>query len=226
MSIWTISDLHLSLGTDKPMDIFGWNNHTERIRAAWTRLVKEEDTVILPGDLSWALAIEDALPDFQFLESLPGRKILLKGNHDLWWVTMKKNLEFFKAHDIKSIEFVYNNSATAEGYAICGTRGWLLEGATADKKITAREVGRLRRSLESARATGLPMLVFFHYPPVYAEEKCDEILEVLKEFGIKTVWHGHIHGKGFNRAVSDYDGISFKLVSCDCIDFTPYPVVL
>ena len=225
MSIWTISDLHLSLGTDKPMDIFGWNNHTERIRSAWTRLVKAEDTVVLPGDLSWALDIKDALPDFLFLDSLPGRKILLKGNHDLWWVTMKKNKTFFEENGIKTIEFVYNNCAVSEGYAICGTRGWLLEGGEADKKIIAREVGRLRRSLEAAKATGLPMLVFFHYPPAYAEERCEELIEILKEFDIKAVYHGHVHGKGFNRAISEIDGIKLKLISCDCIDFTPHFII-
>lgn len=225
LSIYCLSDLHLSFGTDKPMDIFGWNNHTEQIRANWTRLVGTEDTVVLPGDLSWALQIKDALPDFQFLESLPGRKILLKGNHDLWWVTMKKNLAFFEEHNIKSIGFVYNNCAVAEGYAIAGTRGWLLEGGEADKKVIAREAGRLRRSLESASATGLPILVFLHYPPAYAEERCDELLEILKEFGIKTVYHGHIHGKGFNRAVSECDGISLKLLSSDCIDFVPFRIV-
>ena len=225
MSIWTISDLHLSLGTDKPMDIFGWNNHTERIRSAWTRLIKAEDTVVLPGDLSWALDIKDALPDFLFLDSLPGRKILLKGNHDLWWVTMKKNKTFFEENGIKTIEFVYNNCAVSEGYAICGTRGWLLEGGEADKKIIAREVGRLRRSLEAAKATGLPMLVFFHYPPAYAEERCEELIEILLEFDIKAVYHGHVHGKGFNRAISEIDGIKLKLISCDCIDFTPHFII-
>ena len=225
MSIFAISDLHLSLGTDKPMDIFGWNNHTERIRSAWTRLIKAEDTVVLPGDLSWALDIKDALPDFLFLDSLPGRKILLKGNHDLWWVTMKKNKTFFEENGIKTIEFVYNDCAVAEGFAIAGTRGWLLEGGEADKKIIAREAGRLRRSLEAAKATGLPMLVFFHYPPAYAEERCEELIEILLEFDIKTVFHGHVHGKGFNRAIPEIDGIKLKLISCDCIDFTPYFII-
>lgn len=207
------------------MDIFGWNNHTERIRSAWTRLIKAEDTVVLPGDLSWALDIKDALPDFLFLDSLPGRKILLKGNHDLWWVTMKKNKTFFEENGIKTIEFVYNDCAVSEGYAICGTRGWLLEGGEADKKIIAREAGRLRRSLEAAKATGLPMLVFFHYPPAYAEERCEELIEILLEFDIKTVFHGHVHGKGFNRAIPEVDGIKLKLISCDCIDFTPYFII-
>lgn len=225
MSIFGISDLHLSLGTDKPMDIFGWDNHVERLRANWTRLVKESDTVVLPGDLSWALKIEEALPDFKFLQSLPGKKILLKGNHDLWWMTMKKNLKFFEDNNITGIEFVYNNCIIAENYAICGTRGWLLEGKEADKKIIAREVGRLTRSLASAKESGREPLVFFHYPPVYGDEKCEELLAVLKEYSIKNIYHGHIHGKGFNRAVSEYNGIKMKLLSCDCINFTPQLIV-
>ncbi len=225
MSIFVISDLHLSLGTDKPMDIFGWDNHIERLSANWKRLVHEEDTVVLPGDFSWALKIEEALPDFKFLENLPGRKIMLKGNHDLWWVTMKKNLEFFRENNINSVEFVYNNAVEVAEYAVCGTRGWLLDGKEADKKIIAREVGRLRRSLEAAAATGKKPLVFFHYPPVYAEGKCDELLELLKEFGIDRIYHGHIHGKGFNRAVGEWEGLKLTLVSCDCIDFTPYLIV-
>jgi predicted phosphohydrolase len=225
LSVFAISDLHLSLGTNKPMDIFGWDNHVERVKANWLRLIKDEDTVILPGDLSWALKIEEALPDFKFLDALPGRKILLKGNHDLWWVTMKKNLQFFAENDIKTIEFLYNDAAVAEGYAIAGTRGWLLEGKEADKKIISREVGRLRRSLEAAKQTGLPILTFLHYPPVYGDEKCDEILELLYEYKIDFVYHGHVHGKGYNRAVSGYEGIGFKLISCDCIDFIPYRVI-
>ncbi len=225
MSIYGLSDLHLSFLSDKPMDIFGWENHTERIRANWSRLVKETDTVVLPGDLSWALKIEDALMDFKFLEDLPGRKLLLKGNHDLWWVTMKKNREFLSANNIKSIEFVYNNSVTVGDYAVCGTRGWLLEGKEADKKVIAREAGRLRSSLEHAVKSDKKPLCFFHYPPCYGEERCEELIDVLKEFKIKKIYYGHIHGLGRNNAPDICDGIKMKLISCDCIDFTPYLIV-
>lgn len=222
MSIFTISDLHLSLGTDKPMDIFGWANHVEQIKANWIRMVKNEDTVVLPGDFSWALKLEESIEDFKFIESLPGKKLLLKGNHDLWWSTVKKVKEFFVKNEINSVELVFNNAVAVEDCAVCGTRGWMFSSSEADKKIISREEGRLRRSLEAAVKTGLKPLVFMHYPPAYAEEVCKELIDVLKEYNIDKVYYGHIHGNGFNRAISEYDGIKLKLVSCDCMDFVPF----
>ena len=225
MSIFTISDLHLSFGTDKPMNIFrGWDNHTERLLANWNRLVKPQDTVVLPGDLSWALKLEETKPDFEFLKKLNGKKILLKGNHDLWWSTVKKLKDFFSDNEISQVEILFNNTIIAENHAIAGTRGWFYDDK-ADKKIIAREVGRLEKSLSEAEKTKLPILVFLHYPPVYGNEVCKEIFDVLKKHNVKTVYHGHIHGAGYNNAVKAYDGVEFKLISCDCIDFTPYFIV-
>lgn len=222
MSIFAISDLHLSFGSDKPMNIFkGWENHTERIRANWLRLVKPEDTVILPGDFSWGLKIEETIEDFRFLESLPGKKILLKGNHDLWWSTAKKIREFFETNNFSSFDIIYNNCIIAENFAIAGTRGWFYDN-TGSKKVLLREAGRLEASLKKAKETGLPVLTFLHYPPVYNDYVCNEILDILKKYDVKTVYHGHIHGAGFNNAVKEYDGIEFKLISCDCIEFTPF----
>ena len=225
MSIFAISDLHLSFGVDKPMDIFyGWSNYTDRIKANWLRLVKPEDTVVLAGDFSWGLKIEESLADFKFLESLPGKKILLKGNHDLWWSTAKKLREFWDENGISSVDIVFNNCVVAEGYAIAGTRGWFYdEKGTA--KVKMREAGRLEASIKSAEETGLPILTFLHYPPVYNGSVCDEIFEVLKRHNIKKVYHGHIHGTGLNNVIKEYDGIEFKLISCDCIDFTPFLIV-
>ena len=225
MSIFAISDLHLSFGTDKPMDIFyGWDNYTDRIKANWLRLVKPEDTVILAGDFSWALKIEESLPDFKFLDSLPGKKLLIKGNHDLWWSTAKKLYEIFSSNGISSVDIIFNNCAIVEGYAIAGTRGWFYdEKGTA--KVKMREAGRLEASLSAAKETGLPILTFLHYPPVYNDSVCQEIFEVLKKYNIKKVYHGHIHGSGLNNAIKQYDDIEFKLISCDCIDFTPFLVV-
>lgn len=222
MSIFTISDLHLSLGTDKPMDIFGWDNHVERIKNNWIKLVKEEDTVILPGDFSWALRLEESLKDFQFLDALPGKKLLLKGNHDLWWSTVKKVKEFFAQNGIKSVELVFNNAVVVEDRAVCGTRGWMFAGSEADKKIIAREAGRLKRSLDEAVKTGHKPLVFMHYPPAYGSEVCEEFIETLKEFRVETVYYGHIHGNGFNNSIPEFDGIKLKLVSCDCMNFVPF----
>lgn len=225
MSIFGISDLHLSFGADKPMDIFhGWENHTDRIRANWTRLVTDDDTVVLPGDFSWGLKLEDTLPDFLFLAGLPGRKILLKGNHDLWWNTAKKMNDFLQVNHLDNIEIVFNNCAVADGFAIAGTRGWFYDNS-GSRKVLLREAGRLEASLCAAEQTGLPVLCFMHYPPVYKDYVCREILEVLTRHGIKTLYHGHIHGAGFHCAVSEFEGLQFKLLSCDCIDFTPLKIV-
>lgn len=222
MSIYAISDLHLSFGTDKPMNIFrGWNNHTERIKANWKRLVKSEDTVVIPGDFSWALKMEESLADFKFLEDLPGKKLLLKGNHDLWWSTAKKLREFWQQNNINSVDIVYNNCAIADGFAIAGTRGWFYDD-TGSKKVLLREAGRLDASLKESEKTGLPILVFLHYPPVYGDSVCNEILNVLKAHNVTQVYYGHIHGAGFHNAVKEYDGIDLHLISCDCIEFTPY----
>ena len=204
------------------MDIFyGWENHTERIKANWTRLVENEDIVVLPGDFSWALKLGEALEDFRFLDSLPGKKLLIKGNHDLWWSTAKKIKEFFIENKIETIDIVYNSMYKVGEYAICGSRGWLFEKQD-DKTIAKREAGRLKTSIENAISQGLIPIVFMHYPPVYAEQVTEPIIEVLKEYGIEKVFHGHIHGSGMHSYIKEFDGISFKLLSCDCIDFTPY----
>ena len=222
MSIFAISDLHLSLGTDKPMDVFGWDNYVERISANWKRLVKDEDVVVIPGDFSWALKLEESLNDFKFIESLPGKKLLLKGNHDLWWSTAKKVYDFFEQNSINSVELVFNNTYVAEGYAICGSRGWLFSGAEDDKKVISREAGRLERSLAAAKETGLKPLVFMHYPPAYNDEVIPEFIDILKRYQVDTVYYGHIHGLGFNNAIPEFDGIKLKLISADCINFVPF----
>lgn len=227
MAIFGISDLHLSLSADKPMDVFyGWNNYVERLEANWRRIVNDGDTVVIPGDISWGLKLEDTEADLKFIDALPGRKILLKGNHDLWWSTMKKLEAYKEKIGIKSVEFLFNNCIEAEGKGICGSRGWFFDRPEAEKKIILREAGRLEASISAAVERCLEPIVFLHYPPVYENSKCDEILDVLKKYEIKTVYHGHIHGSGLHRAVPECDGISFKLVSCDCMDFTPYRIIV
>lgn len=222
MKIFGISDLHLSFESDKPMDVFrGWENHTDRIKANWTRLVDKEDIVVLPGDFSWALKLCETKKDFQFLDSLPGKKLIIKGNHDLWWSTAKKIYEFFGENKIETVDIVFNSMYRVGNYAICGSRGWLYEKQE-DKTIAVREAGRLKTSLEAAVKENLTPIVFMHYPPVYAEQITEPIMDVIREYGIKKVYHGHIHGSGMHNSVKEYEGVSFKLLSCDCIDFTPY----
>ena len=154
MSIYVIGDLHLSFKNPKPMNIFGdnWDNHEEKIKQDWLSKVKEEDTVVLAGDFSWAMKIEDALEDFQYINELPGKKILLKGNHDYWWTTVTSMRKFLSEHNLKNIDFLYNNSFEVEDKLLCGTRGWSLsiEGTVEDKKIIDREVGRLNLSINDA----------------------------------------------------------------------------
>lgn len=225
MSLFTISDLHLSLSTNKPMDIFyGWDNYVDRIKTNWCRVVTDNDTVVIPGDISWALKIEDALEDFKFIDSLPGKKIILKGNHDLWWGTLKKLNEFFAKEDIKTITPLFNSAVVVGDKCVCGSRGWFFDKPEAEKKVILREAGRLETSIKLALDSGFEPIVFLHYPPVYAESYCVEIIDVLKKYNIKTVFHGHIHGAGLNKTVKNFEGIDFKLVSADCINFTPYKI--
>ncbi len=226
MSLYAISDLHLSLSADKPMDVFrGWQGYVERLKANWCRLVTEDDTVVIPGDISWAMKLSDAKADFAFLNSLPGKKIILKGNHDLWWSTAKKLTQFLEENDFDTITFVFNNAVTVEDKAVCGTRGWFYDIAAEDK-VVLREAGRLDTSITAAKKTGLTPVVFTHYPPVYKDWVCEEIFGIIKKHGIKTVYHGHIHGSGLNNATKEYDGVNFRLLSADCVDFCPVPILL
>lgn len=226
MALFTISDLHLSLSEDKPMDVFyGWDNYMERLKANWQRTVGVNDTVVIPGDISWALKLEKSLEDLRFIDNLPGKKIILKGNHDLWWPTMTKVKAFFEQNSIKTITALFNSAEIVGDNVICGSRGWLCDNSEQNKKIILREAGRLETSLAEALKTGLQPIVFLHYPPVYADVCCEEITDVLKKYNITQVYHGHIHGSGLHRAVKEYDGISYKLVSCDCIEFTPYKIL-
>ncbi len=225
MALFAISDLHLSLGSDKPMTVFrGWENYVQRIESNWKRLIKPEDTVVLPGDFSWGLKLSETVEDFKFLNQLPGRKILLKGNHDLWWSTVKKVNEFFNENGFDTISLLFNNAIAVDDRIICGTRGWFYE-ESAEDKIRKREVGRLKLSLQAAEKLEGKKTVFLHYPPVYGDCVCEDILEVLHQYGIDKVYYGHIHGSGFHNAVTEYDGISLQLISADCIDFTPILVL-
>ncbi|MBR5502226.1 MAG: metallophosphoesterase [Oscillospiraceae bacterium] len=227
MSIFAIADTHLSLGVKKPMDIFnGWQGYEKRLEENWRLLVKDTDTVVLPGDISWGMTMPQALPDLQFLDRLPGQKIILKGNHDYWWPTRAKMDAFFEQNSITTIRALFHDAVLAEGKALCGTRSWFYEQDEPDEKVFLRELGRLRMSLEEAKKLEAEEIIaFLHYPPLYQNFRCEEIISLLKEYGVTRCFYGHIHGPSIQYAFQgESDGIEFKLVSADSLRFVPYKI--
>lgn len=229
MALFAIADLHLSLGADKPMDIFrGWSDYQARLEENWRRTVGAGDTVVIPGDVSWAMTLEGAAADFAFLQALPGKKLILKGNHDYWWTTRRKMDDFFSANGFDTLRIVHNDAVTVEGQAaVCGTRGWFFDAeADADRKVLLREVGRLNASIDAAQKTGLPPLVFLHYPPLSRDAVCGELYETLRARGITRCYYGHLHGPAIRRAFcGTRDGIAFQLVSADALSFQPLKIL-
>lgn len=225
MSIYTISDLHLSLGMDKPMDIFGnnWKNHEKKIRDNWIKKVKKEDLVLLPGDFSWAMYIEDAKKDFEYLNELPGTKLLLKGNHDYWWESIKKMREFLKNNNFKNIDFIYNNSYIWENKIIVGTRGWS-EQEENPEKIIRRENLRLEMSIKDGLqrfGEDKEIIVCMHYPPFngYTKEELN-LVKTMKKYNTKICIYGHVHGEvGKDAKQGMIDGIRFIMASSDQTNF-------
>lgn len=229
MSLFVIGDLHLALGDkSKSMDIFdGWENYTELLGQSWNSLVSAEDTIVLAGDISWAISLEKGYEDFKWIHNLPGRKIILKGNHDYWWNSRKKMEETFEKWGFDSLNILHNNHFQYENYGICGTRGWVnMPGESADAKVLAREAGRLTASIESALTAGLQPLVFLHYPPLYGSSYNYDILDVLYKYGIKNCWYGHLHGPSIKYAVNgEHDGVDFRLISGDFLQFRPEKIL-
>ena len=223
MNLFAIGDPHLSLGKDKPMDIFkGWDHYVERLEKSWRAVVTDQDTVVLNGDISWAMKLEECYADFAYLHSLPGRKIIIKGNHDYWWTTMNKMNRFLQANDFDSISILFNNSFSFGDYAVCGTRGWFYDAPESDKKVILRERQRLIRSIESAKDNGKEPIVFLHYPPVYDGNVCEELYSVLTGYQIRRCYFGHIHGETTGQYDSfERDGIHFGLISADRLRFCP-----
>ena len=245
MSIFVIADLHLSTdsATNKSMEVFGsrWTDYMSKIKKHWNSIVTENDTVIVPGDISWALRLEEATSDLEYIENLKGKKFLGKGNHDFWWSTNKKMNEFFKASGFDSIEVLHNNAFIVENAVICGTRGWFPDESqqtavnNADyEKIINREVGRLKISLESAKklqdkhleehGETLPILVFLHFPPVRGEYCIRELIDVLLAYKIENVYYGHIHNSYETPKSFTYDNIKFTIVSSDFLNFYPLKI--
>ena len=228
MSVYAIADLHLSLGTDKPMDVFrGWNDYVQRLEENWRSTVTPQDTVVIGGDISWAMHLEETTADFTFLQNLPGRKWIIKGNHDYWWTTRRKMDLFLQQNGWDSLGFIFNDAVAAEGTALCGTRGWFPEaGNEENQKIMLREEGRLAASLEAAKKLGLPPIVFLHYPPLYGNTVCRGIIDVMHRYGVRQCYYGHIHGAAAAKAFQgEFEGITMQLIAGDRIAFAPVKII-
>ena len=224
MALYAISDLHLSFNSDKPMDIFGekWRRHDEKIKNNWMAKIKEEDTVLIAGDISWAMKSEDSFEDLKWIDNLPGKKIISKGNHDYWWGSIKKLNSMFT-----NTKFLQNNFYVYGDYAICGTRGWICPGSDKfvekDKKIYDRELIRLRLSLDEAKKAGYEkFVVMLHYPPTNEKYEESGFLEIVKEYKVEKLIYGHLHGPALTKVLNGQIGdIEYIMTSADFIDFNP-----
>jgi uncharacterized protein len=228
MAIFAISDLHLALNGDKPMDVFGenWYKHEEKIKSNWIEKIKEEDTVLIAGDISWSMKIEEGLKDLDFINELPGRKIMIKGNHDYWWTSISKLNKLFDG-----MNFIQNNFYAYEDYAICGTRGWTCPGGEKysphDEKIYSREQIRLKLSLEESVKAGYKKhIVMLHYPPTNDKFEDSGFTEIIKQYEVQKVIYGHLHGPSLRRVLQgDRENTEYIMTSCDFIDFNPVRIL-
>lgn len=232
MSVYAIGDLHLSFNEEKPMSIFGskWVDHDRQIEYNWLRVIKNDDLVILPGDFSWAINLNDTLKDFKFLNTLPGQKVFIKGNHDYWWTTLKSMNEFLENNQIKNISFIMNNAFLYKKTVVVGTRGWAFADSENSEKMLRRETNRLENSILYAKQNmdlyDHEIICAMHYPPItkmmIEEGESSEYLNILKKYSIKKCIYGHLHGKAHYEAVEGIiDGIELKLVSSDYLNFIP-----
>ena len=242
MSLFVIADLHLSSDGSKSMEVFGprWNGYMSRLEKSWRAVVSENDTVVIPGDISWATRLEESEHDFRFLDSLPGTKLIGKGNHDFWWATVSRMNAFWQAQNFHTLHILYNNAYLLPDCVICGTRGWFMDetlqntrGETDYGKIVNREAIRLRIGLDEAvrlrKVSGkdLPILVFLHFPPVWNGLICREIVDTLHEYGVKRCCFGHIHGvDALFPEQLEFEGVRLELCSADYLRFAPKPVFL
>jgi predicted phosphohydrolase len=228
MALYAIGDLHLCLGAHKPMDIFGgaWEGYMDKLDKGIS-CIQPEDTTVLLGDLSWALSLDEATEDFAWINRIPGRKIILKGNHDYWWSTAAKFYSFCEKNGFSDQLILNNNCYEYNGYAICGTRGWFFEEVRSgvhDEKVFMRELIRLEASLQAAGE--LPKMVFLHYPPRYKGYTCDEILALFEKYDVKHCFYGHLHGASHGLAMEGlWDGVEYRLVSADKLNFLPFCVL-
>ena len=229
MALYAIGDLHLCLGAPKPMDVFGgaWIGYMDKLKEGMS-VIRPEDTTVLLGDLSWSLDLPNARADFAWINEIPGRKIILKGNHDYWWSTAAKFQKFCSEHSFENMHLLNNNCYEYEGFAICGTRGWFFEedrSGQHDEKVFKRELLRLEASLRSAG--DLPKMVFLHYPPRYRGYECREIIELLERYEVRRCFYGHLHSESHKLAVEGlWGGVEYRLVAADYIGFKPVTVIL
>ena len=248
MSIFAIADLHLGLSVDKPMDVFGpaWNDHVERLEKNWREKITSSDTVLIPGDISWGISMEEALADLKFIDELPGTKILSKGNHDYWWGTTKKVEDFMAENGLTTMKILKNKGFVVENTLIAGTRGWILpenpESKKDDEKIYLREVGRLERSLidsirafEAGEAEGeeeekpdvssVRKIAMLHYPPIYETGRENGFTKVLEQYGFDLCLYGHLHGRAHQSAFNgEKNGVEYRLIAADYLKFDPIEV--
>ncbi|MDR0937286.1 MAG: metallophosphoesterase [Oscillospiraceae bacterium] len=226
MALYVIGDTHLSFGTDKTMDVFGggWEGYTEKLRRGFA-VLGEGDTLVIAGDISWGMRLPESLPDFEFLNSFPGNKILVRGNHDYWWESISKMRTYFETNGLRNFDFLQNSSITYNDIALCGTRGWSFEEnaedmTSEDRKIFLRELGRLELSLQAAGDKEI--YVFLHYPPVCRDYFCEEITALFEKYKVSRCYYGHIHGDiGHWSFEGDHKGVSYALVAADRLEFTP-----
>ena len=229
MALYAIGDLHLSLSAEKPMDVFGgkWLGYMDKLREGMS-VIGPEDTTVLLGDLSWALNLEGAVKDFAWIDQMPGKKIILKGNHDYWWSTAAKFYKFCQKNGFENQWILNNNHYEYDGWAICGTRGWFFEedrGGAHDEKVFRRELIRLESSLKSAGDKN--KMVFLHYPPRYRGYECREIIELLERYEVRRCFYGHLHSESHKLAIEgQWGGVEYRLVSADYIGFKPVTVIL
>lgn len=240
MSVFVIADLHLSTeNKSKSMEVFGtrWTDYQKRIEINWNKLVGENDTVIIPGDISWALSLNDAVPDLRFLNSLLGKKIIMKGNHDFWWNSVKKMNELFEKENINTISILNNNALVVENYIITGSRGWFIDESTQTKNVNAdfdkvnnREAIRLKIGLDAAQklrniySDNKEIIAFFHFPLAWNGYKNEKLISLLSDYGIKRCYFGHIHGNYGITSDIEHSGIKMKLISADFLNFIPFHI--
>ena len=229
MALYAIGDLHLCLGAPKPMDVFGgnWTGYMDKLKEGMS-VITDADTTVLLGDLSWALSLEESAADFAWINEIPGKKIILKGNHDYWWSTAAKFNKFCEANGFEDLHLLNNNCFEYEDWAICGTRGWFFEeerSGAHDEKVFKRELCRLESSLKAAGEKR--KMVFLHYPPRYKGYECKEILELLEKYEVRRCFYGHLHGGSHKLAMEGlWDGVEYRLVASDYLNFRPYQVIL